>query len=123
MSDHIKSGKGDYLVLSVGASTGKEPLSLVMSWEEMVREINPEFDGTVGVLAIERNPEAIATFRQNRFPIFGSRDKQLDRVMRYVASKASPAPDSPGPAFIEPEAFVSFPEGILSRITYLQMDA
>lgn len=53
MRDHIRSRKGNYLVLDVGASTGKEPLSVIMSWEEMIREINPEYDGTVGVLAIE----------------------------------------------------------------------
>jgi hypothetical protein len=123
MRRHIEGGNGDYFVLCVGASTGKEPLSVVLSWEEMVRTINPQYDGTVGVLAVERNLEAIAAFQQNNFPVFGSRDNQLERVMRYVSARTPLSEGIQSPAFIKPEAFVSFPEGIIKRITYLQIDA
>lgn len=43
--------------------------------------------------------------------------------MKYVSSKTTPTEDMSGPAFINPEAYVSFPEGIVNRITYVQMDA
>lgn len=62
MREHIKSGKGDYLVLCVGASSGKNPLSIIMSWEEMVRSINPHYEGTIGVLALELNPAQLLHF-------------------------------------------------------------
>ena len=124
MRRHIEKGKGNYLVLDVGASTGKEPLSVVMAWEEMVASVNPEYEGTIAVLAVDKDADAIAAFQDNRFPIYGDLqgDHNLERVKKY-ASLVTPAEPGEGPTFLYPKEYISFPKAMLDKITYIQMDA
>ncbi|HLD04371.1 MAG TPA: CheR family methyltransferase [Candidatus Nanoarchaeia archaeon] len=123
MAHYLMEGGENYSVLCVGSSSGKEPISVAISWLEVKKRVCPSSTANIDILAVDLSAAVKGAFQENRFPVYQKRDQEVARIRQYALRTEEPKLDPNKPSFVQPSFFVAFPDSLREGIHYVVMDA